>query len=136
VAPRDPKLALLEHVPLFAQCSRKELKEIAGLADEVDLKKGYVMTQENDAGREFLVLVEGSADVRRRGRKINVMGPGDFFGEIALVADRPRTATVVATSDVRALVITARSFQRLMRDMPAIQSKVLAAVVARLPENA
>jgi CRP-like cAMP-binding protein len=82
------------------------------------------------------VLVEGSADVRRRGRKINVMGPGDFFGEIALVADRPRTATVVATSDVRALVITARSFQRLMREMPEIQSKVLAAVVARLPEHA
>jgi len=133
--PRDPKLKLLEGVPLFAQCSKKELKEVASIADEVDLRKGYVMAQENESGREFLVLIEGTADVRRRGRKINTMGPGDFFGEIALVADRPRTATVTATSDVRALVITPQSFRRLMRDVPSIQTKVLQAVVARLPAD-
>jgi len=133
---RDPKLKLLEGVPLLAGCSKKELKEVAAIADEVDLRKGYVMAQENESGREFVILIEGTADVRRRGRKINEMGPGDFFGEIALVADRPRTATVTATSDVRALVITPQSFRRLMRDVPSIQTKVLQAVVARLPIGA
>ena len=133
MAPRDPKLKLLEAVPLFAHCSRKELKEVCVIADEIDLAEGHVLTREGESGREFFVLIEGSAVVRRRGRKINTMGPGDFFGEIALVAARPRTATVTAASDVRTLVVTAQSFQRLMRDMPSIQTKILQAVVSRIP---
>jgi CRP-like cAMP-binding protein len=131
----DPKEGLLKGVPLFAHCSKTELKRIARIADEIDLRNGQVLTREGESGREFLVLIEGTADVRRRGRKVNEMGPGDFFGEIALVSDRPRTATVTATSPVRALVVTDRAFRTLMREMPSIQEKVLAAVVARLPDD-
>jgi CRP/FNR family transcriptional regulator, cyclic AMP receptor protein len=133
---RDPKLQLLKAVPLFARCSKRELTEVGRIADEIDLPEGRVLTREGERGREFFVLLEGTADVRRRGRRINAMEPGDFFGEIALVAERPRTATVTATSDVRALVVTDRSFRRLMRDVPSIQLKVLEAVAARLPADA
>jgi CRP-like cAMP-binding protein len=90
------------------------------------------MTKQGSRGREFFVLLEGNADVKKNGRRINTLGPGDFFGEIALVSDTPRTATVIATSPVRALVITDRSFKRLMTDSPEIQERVLSALAARL----
>ena len=135
MSPRDQKTELLKRVPLFARCSAKELKQVAKIADEIDLPAGQVLTREGDSGREFLVLIEGSADVRRGGRKVNTMDAGDFFGEIALVSGRPRTATVTATSPVRALVITDRAFRQLMRDVPSIQLKVLEAVVERLPAD-
>jgi CRP-like cAMP-binding protein len=133
---RDGKLALLKSVPLFARCSSKELKAIGMIADEIDLPEGQVLTREGDTGREFFVLIEGTADVRRKGRKVNTMHAGDFLGEIALVADRPRTATVTATSPIRALVVTDRAFKKLLRDVPSIQLKVLEAVVERLPADA
>jgi CRP/FNR family transcriptional regulator, cyclic AMP receptor protein len=90
------------------------------------------MTRQGDRGREFFVLLEGEADVTKDGRRINQLSGGDFFGEIALVADTPRTATVTATTPVRALVITDRSFRRLLKDQPEIASKVLAALAARV----
>jgi CRP-like cAMP-binding protein len=90
------------------------------------------MTTQGARGREFFVLLDGNADVKKNGRRINTLGPGDFFGEIALVSDTPRTATVIATSPVRALVITDRSFRRLMADTPEIQERVLSALAARL----
>jgi len=130
---RDAKVELLKRVPLFSGCSKKEIGEIARLADEIDVREGTVLTREGDSGREFFVLVEGAADVRRNGRKVNAMGSGDFFGEIALVSDRPRTATVTATTPARLLVVTDRAFRDLMRNMPSIQLKVLNAVVDRLP---
>ena len=76
------------------------------------MPEGKVLTTEGDPGREFFVLIEGTADVRRKGRKVNTMGAGDFFGEIALVSNRPRTATVTATSPLRLLVITDRALPR------------------------
>ena len=77
--------------------------------------------------------MEGSAEVRRKGRRVNVLGPGDFLGEIALVSDRPRTPTVTTTSPAQLLVLTGRDFRTLLREVPAIQAKVLAAIAARLP---
>ena len=109
---------------------------MALVADELDLGEGRSLTREGEPGREFFVLIEGTAEVRRRGRKINTMNAGDFFGEIALVSDRPRTATVTAASPVRLLVVTDRSFRELMRKVPPIQSKVLAAVAERVPDEA
>jgi len=106
---KNAKVELIKGVPLFSECSRKELDEIAGIADEIDLSEGKELTKEGRPGREFFVLIEGSADVKKGSRRINQMGPGDFFGEISLVTRRPRTATVVATSPVRALVVTDRS---------------------------
>jgi CRP/FNR family cyclic AMP-dependent transcriptional regulator len=133
---RNQKVELIRHVPLFSQLSGRELQQIAGLADEIDLREGKVMTQEGRAGREFFVLLEGKADVTKNGRRINRLRDGDFFGEIALVSRSPRTATVTATTPVRALVITDRSFRRLLDESPKIQIKVMEALAERLaPES-
>jgi CRP-like cAMP-binding protein len=132
---RDAKIELLKRAPLFATCSKSELGSLALVADELDLPEGKVLTAEGDPGREFFVLIEGSADVRRKGRKVNTMSAGDFFGEIALVSNRPRTATVTAVSPLRVLVVTDRAFRELMRKIPSIQSKVLAALAERCPTD-
>jgi CRP/FNR family transcriptional regulator, cyclic AMP receptor protein len=128
----DSKAAAIAKVPLFSKCSKRELKLIAQLADEIDLPAGKELTQEGARGREFFVIVEGSADVRSGGRSMASLGPGDFFGEIALVTDVPRTATVTTSAPIRALVITDRAFRELLRNSPDIQGKVLEAVAARL----
>ncbi len=129
---RNEKVELVKQVPLFANCSKRELAQIAQIADEIDLREGKEMTREGSRGREFFVLLEGDADVTKDGRSINKLGGGDFFGEIALISDSPRTATVTATSPVRALVITDRSFRRLLDESPEIQRKVLVALAERL----
>ena len=129
---KDLKVEAMENVPLFSLLSKGELRRIAKLADEVDLRAGKVLTKEGTRGREFFVLLEGTADVRSNTRLLPALGPGDFFGEIALVTDVPRTATVTTTTPVRALVITDRAFRDLLRDSPTIQGKVLEAVAKRL----
>lgn len=133
---RNAKIELLKHVPLFAGCSKAELKELALSADEIDLREGYVLTREGRPGREFFVLVEGTARVTRNGRTIAELGAGDWFGEIALLTQRPRTATVTATSPVRTLVVTDRSFRRVVESMPSIAVKILATVGERLAHDA
>jgi CRP/FNR family transcriptional regulator, cyclic AMP receptor protein len=129
---KDPKVEAIAHVPLFSRCSKSELARIAQLADEVDLQAGKSLTKEGATGREFFVLLEGTADVSRDAGPLATLGPGDFFGEIALVTDVPRTATVTTTSPVLALVITDRAFRELLREQPEIQGKVLEAVAERL----
>jgi CRP/FNR family cyclic AMP-dependent transcriptional regulator len=129
---KNAKVELLKGVPLFQECSKRDLNEIAGIADEIDLRDGKELTKQGAPGREFFVLIEGTADVKKGTRRVNKLGAGDFFGEIALVTQRPRTATVVATSPVRALVITERSFRRLLEHQPKIQGKVMSALAARL----
>ncbi len=130
---KNAKVDLLKRAPLFAKLPKKHLTEIAALADEIDLPEGKELTKEGAPGREFFVLIEGSADVRRNGRKVNTMRAGDFFGEIALISGSPRTATVTATEPVRTLVLTQRDFRTLLRNEPEIQSKVLEALAERLP---
>ena len=132
---KDAKIELIKGVPLFESCSKRELREIASLADELDLPAGRNLTKEGATGYEFVVLAEGAAAVRRNGRRINRLGAGAFLGEVAHVPGRPRTATVTTTEPSRVLVITASSFRKLLRDAPAIQSKVLEAVARRLPED-
>ncbi len=128
---RNEKVELIKRAPLFANCSKRELEQIAHIADEIDLAEGKALTREGDRGREFFVLLEGDADVTQDAQSINRLGAGDFFGEIALVEDRPRTATVTATSPIRALVITDRAFRQLLDQQPEIRDKVLAALAAR-----
>ena len=132
---KNAKIELLKRVPLFERCSQRELAQIAALTDELHLPAARSLTTEGAEGSEFLVLVEGEADVVRKGRKVNELGPGDFIGEIALVSGKPRTATVKTRGPARLLVLTASGFRALMHDVPAIQEKVLAAVTARLPDD-
>jgi CRP-like cAMP-binding protein len=129
---RDQKVDLIKGVPLFARCSRKELAAVASVADEIDFPAGKELTREGARGREFFVLLDGSVDVKRGGRRINRLQGGDFFGEIALISRSPRTATVVTTSPVRSLVITDRSFRTLLERSPDIQLKVLEALAERI----
>src|SRR5919106_5104825 len=98
---KNAKVELIKRAPLFSQCSKRELAEVASVADEIDLRAGKELTRQGRPGREFFVLIEGEADVRKNGRKIATMKGGDFLGEIALVSSKPRTATVVATTPVR-----------------------------------
>ena len=132
---KNAKLELIKRVPLFSGCSKRELNEIAAIADEMSIEKGKELTREGATGQEFLVLIDGSADVRRKGRKINTLGSGDFLGEIALITGAPRTATVTTTSPSRMLVVTARDFRTLLRHMPSLQMKVLEALASRLPDE-
>jgi CRP/FNR family transcriptional regulator, cyclic AMP receptor protein len=129
---KNAKVEMISKVPLFAGLSKRDLTQIASLADEISLAEGRTMTREGEPGREFFVLLEGDAAVRRKGRKVRTLGGGDFFGEIALVSERPRTATVVAETPVRALVVTDRAFRSLMKQEPRIQAKVLEAVIERI----
>lgn len=132
---RDAKVELLKKVPLFADCSKAELRTLAKSADEIDLREGTVMTREGRPGREFFVLIEGTARVSRNGRKLAELKGGDWFGEIALITNRPRTATVTATSAVDVLVITDRRFRSVVETMPTIALKVLSSVGDRLGQD-
>ena len=133
---KDAKTELLKKVPLFSGCSKPELQRIASLADELDLAEGATLIREGERGREFIVVADGTVRVTRNGRKVRDLGAGDFIGEIALVADVPRTATVTATSPVRLLVVTDRAFRGLLEQMPSIAKKVLQSLGERLHADA
>jgi CRP-like cAMP-binding protein len=123
---------LMRKVPLFAGFSKGELAQVARVADELDVLAGKELIREGTRGREFFLLVDGEAVVRRKGRRIGTMQPGDFFGEIALVANTPRTATVTTSSPARVLVLTDRAFRRLLDERPQMSRKVLQAFAERL----
>jgi len=131
----DSKLQALKTVPLFAGLGQRDIAAVGRIADELDLPAGKELIRENEFGRQFFILLEGEVVVRRRGRKINALGPGDFFGEIALLSERPTTATVTTSTAARVAIITRASFSRLLRESPRIQLKVLEAVAERLPDD-
>ena len=129
---KKTKVEFLKRVPLFAECSKKELGEIAMITDEINLSEGTVLITEGRPGREFWVVFDGTVEVTRGGKPLPVAGGSEIFGEISLLADSPTTATVTTTSPVRALVITDRAFRRLLKQSPGIQLKVMTAMAQRL----
>lgn len=129
---KNAKLELLRRVPLFSGCSKGQLAEIARVADEIDIPAGKALIREGERGRQFFVVVDGDIAVTRKGRKVAIRGGAEFFGEMALLSDAPTNSTVTATSDVQALVITDRSFKKLLADSPGIQLKVLQALAERV----
>ena len=133
---KNEKVELLRRVPLFADCTKAELVEVAISADEREAPQGSKLTEEGRPGREFFVLVEGTVAVGRGERKVADLGPGDWFGEIAILTYKPRTATVTATSPVRLLVIDDRAFRRVVETTPRIALKVLRNVAERLEHDA
>jgi CRP-like cAMP-binding protein len=133
---KNEKIELLRRIPLFAECTKAELIELAISADEREALAGDTLTQEGRPGREFFVLVAGAAVVRRGRRKLANLGAGDWFGELAILRYEPRTATVTATSRVLLLVISDRAFRRVVETMPRIALKVLRCVAQRLEPDA
>ena len=131
---RDAKVELISRVPLFAHCSKRELAAIAAIADQVELPEGRVLVKEGELGREFFVLVDGTVEVRKGAQQLAMLRAGDFFGEIALVSNSPRMATVETVSPVRALVVSSRDFWTLLDESPRTQRKILQAVGDRLAQ--
>jgi CRP-like cAMP-binding protein len=129
---KNAKIDLIRRVPLFSRCTGRQLAALAAEADELDVPEGRALTREGDPGREFMVIVAGSADVTRHGRRLNRLGAGDFLGEISLVSGATRTATVTTTSPTRLLVLTDRAFRRVRREMPDINASLVKALSERL----
>ena len=129
---QDVKIDALKKAPLFADLSRKELTQVARLADELEVPAGRVLAREGDIGREFFVVVEGEVEFSRRGRKLPIEGPIEFFGEIALIEHTERMATVKAKTPLRVFVLAEREFHQLLDSNPQLERKVLKALARRL----
>ena len=123
---------LLKSVPLFEHCSRRDLGKIAAITEEVAVEDGKVLITEGDRGREFFVIISGEVEVRRRGRKVAALGPGTYFGEIALLSQRPRTATETAVTPLRVLVIADQAFVDLLDEIPELWLKVARSLAERV----
>ena len=131
--PHDTKVDALAKAPLFAALSRQELGALAKVTEDLEVDEGKTLTREGDLGREFFVIVDGDVSVTQDGNEIRRLGPGDFFGEIALIYDNARrTATVTAASPLRFFVLTRQSFRSLLEHQPEIEEKVMAALEERL----
>lgn len=122
----------LSSIWLFSTCTQKELRLVRGHVDEVGAKEGAVLIEEGAIGQELFYIVEGEADVRRRGRTVARLVPGDHFGELALLDRKPRSATVVAHTDMKLLTMTRRELAALLEDVPPLAAKLLAAMAQRL----
>jgi CRP/FNR family cyclic AMP-dependent transcriptional regulator len=125
----------LSRIPIFSECSNRELRAISKLVTPVEVRAGKVLTREGDPGREFMIIASGTATVRRNGRKIATLGPGDFFGELAVLAGVPRTATVTADTEMVVEALNRQEFSSLLDESPSLAKKILVGAVKRLYEN-
>ena len=122
----------LAQIPLFAGLSKKEIASVSGLATRLDLDAGKELTKQGETGNEFVIVLDGEVDVLVDGKVVATRGSGDYFGEIALLSERPRTATVVAKTAVAIEVIGRREFRALVQDQPGIEDQLQAAMAERL----
>ena len=133
---KDQRIAHLRSVPMFQTCTDKELLQIGRLAEQIDVPAGEVLVREGRLGHEFYVVVAGKAEVSRDGRVLAVLGPDDYFGELALLDPHPRTATVTMVEAGEVLEISQREFWSLLRDVPALPLKLLQGMARRLHQEA
>jgi CRP-like cAMP-binding protein len=129
---QDVKVESLRRAPLFEGLSKKELRELARVTEDLQVEPGTVLCREGKVGREFFVIVDGTADVTKAGERIARRSGGDFVGEIALLTTSKRTATVVATTPLRCFILTQSDFRRVLDANPSVQRKVLQALADRL----
>jgi CRP-like cAMP-binding protein len=127
-------IELLKSVWLFERCTKTELRALQGVATPLSVLPGTVLTREGERGREFFVVVAGKAEATRSGVSIGTFGPGSFFGEMALLDHKPRTATVTAVEPTTILVITEQSFSALVETVPSVDRKIMAVLAQRLRE--
>ena len=121
-------------MPIFRECTDDELRQIDAVADEVAVPEGRALIRQGELGREFVVLMEGTATVERDGAVVATLGAGAHFGELALLVDHPRNATVTATTDCRVQVIDRRGFQNLLDNSPHLTKNLLQSLAHRLSE--
>ena len=124
----------LARIELFAELSKQERRRVASLVTPLRIEEGRVLTREGDHGREFMIISEGTATVSRGGQEIAHLGPGDFFGELSLVAGIRRTATVTADTDMVVNALNRREFATLLDRSPALAKKILVGAVRRLAD--
>jgi CRP-like cAMP-binding protein len=134
MATKKQHLETLKSVSLFSNCSKKELETVAKASDEVTMTEGTLLMDQGQMGREAFIILMGDVAVKRNGRKVATLGPGDVVGEMSLLDKGPRTASVIATSDVTVLVIDSRRFLAVIDDIPSIAHKLLAALAGRIRE--
>jgi len=129
---KDKRLDLLRGVPLFSGCTKRELTEIEGLTSMIDVAEGTEVATFGTPGLEFFIIVDGWATATRNGLTLAVLGPGSFFGELALLDGGDRTATVVADTDLTLLVLSRREFRSLQSTAPSVAYKLLVELGTRL----
>src|SRR5471032_2887019 len=131
----SPAAALdLSKIWLFSTSSTKDLRMIRRALEEVTVPAGLMLTEQGTIGREFFLIVEGQASVKRNNRKVATLGPGQYFGELALLDRRPRSASVTSDTDMTLLVLGQRQFNGVLDAVPALSRKLLAATATRLRE--
>lgn len=128
----DTKTEALARCPFFAGLSRGELGELTKRTEDLEVEAGKVLAREGATGSEFFVIIEGEVSVAKDGKEIRTLGPNDFFGEIALIEDRPRTATVTAKTPLRFFVLTRQNFRSLLQQQPELEEKVTQALEERI----
>ena len=131
----DPKR--LRDVAFFADLGKRELEQVGQWTDQVDVEAGTVLGRQGSVAYEFFVILDGAAEVRVDGVRVSDLGPGDFFGEIGLLESARRTATVVAATPMRLIVVFGREFRAMERELPSVAAKVREAIrerLERLPE--
>jgi CRP-like cAMP-binding protein len=131
---RDGYIEHLQRVPLFSACSRDELRKVSRRTTDIPIAEGHTLVNEGDRGLEFFVIVGGRAKVSRRGRKVGELGPGDFFGELALLIDAPRNATVTALTPMEAIVLSRKEFDAALAEAPRMTRRIMAGMASRLAE--
>ena len=132
---KDPKIEGLGKVPLFAQCSHRELEFLSGEMDEVDVGPGEALTTQGKPNHTFHIILEGAADVQVDGKPAAKLGAGDFFGEISMLDRGSATATVVATAPTRLMVMSHGQFRDAVRGDEQLFQAVMGAMAERLREN-
>ncbi|HYH28533.1 MAG TPA: cyclic nucleotide-binding domain-containing protein [Actinomycetota bacterium] len=134
----DGKIEILSKIPLFEHCTPKELELIGQLTDQIDASAGEVLTREGQPGREFYVVLDGKAKVTIEGREVASLGQGDFFGEMAIIDQGPRAATVTAETPMQLYVVDHRPFWTMVQESPSVAQNVMRALAHRLrvAENA
>lgn len=125
----------LEDIPIFAELSKRELKAVGKLMTELHLPPGKALTKQGSPGREFMIIREGTAKVEIDGSTVAHLSAGDFLGELAVISGAPRTATVVATSEVIVEVLNRREFMALLDESNDLAKKILIGAVKRLQQN-
>ena len=131
---KDQYLDHLAKVPLFSACSKKELQTIARASDDVGVPAGKVLVEEGKPGHEFFLIINGNASVKRGKREIAKLGPGQYFGELALLDRGPRSASVIAKDDMEVLVLGQREFAGVIDEVPTMAHKLLTSMAQRLRE--